>query len=130
MGAILMFLLSRFLFQKHTERYINRHRLSKHIFAFLSTHGFLSVLTVRLLPIFPSTLLNLVASISKIPVSSFCFGTILGKLPTMLAFTFAGQQWKQNPWIAFFFIGVYVLLLFWLTKKIRLYVLQTKNAKE
>jgi phosphatidylserine/phosphatidylglycerophosphate/cardiolipin synthase-like enzyme/uncharacterized membrane protein YdjX (TVP38/TMEM64 family) len=51
----------------------------------LVKHGWLSVALVRIVPIAPFTIVNLVAGSSRVPVSSFLIGTIAGMGPGIIA---------------------------------------------
>jgi uncharacterized membrane protein YdjX (TVP38/TMEM64 family) len=61
----------------------------------LGKHGLSTVATVRLLPIAPFTLVNLVAGASHIRFRDFIFGTILGMAPGILAITFFEHQLER-----------------------------------
>ncbi len=58
----------------------------------LAKHGLSTVATVRLLPIAPFTVVNLVAGASHIRFRDFIFGTILGMAPGILAITVFERQ--------------------------------------
>jgi uncharacterized membrane protein YdjX (TVP38/TMEM64 family) len=58
----------------------------------LAKHGLSTVATVRLLPIAPFTIVNLVAGASHIRLRDFIFGTILGMAPGILAITIFERQ--------------------------------------
>ncbi|TGD73332.1 hypothetical protein E4634_09865 [Mangrovimicrobium sediminis] len=53
----------------------------------LSKRGVLTVMTLRMLPVAPFTLINIVAGISDIRLRDFMIGTLLGLLPGILALT-------------------------------------------
>jgi phospholipase D1/2 len=56
----------------------------------LARHGLLGVLTVRVLPVAPFTIVNIVAGASHIRVRDFALGTLLGMLPGILPLTLFG----------------------------------------
>jgi uncharacterized membrane protein YdjX (TVP38/TMEM64 family) len=58
----------------------------------LAKHGLSTVATVRLLPIAPFTIVNLVAGASHIRFRDFIFGTILGMAPGIIAITIFERQ--------------------------------------
>jgi phosphatidylserine/phosphatidylglycerophosphate/cardiolipin synthase-like enzyme/uncharacterized membrane protein YdjX (TVP38/TMEM64 family) len=58
----------------------------------LGKHGLSTVATVRLLPIAPFTIVNLVAGASHIRFRDFVFGSILGMAPGILAITVFERQ--------------------------------------
>jgi uncharacterized membrane protein YdjX (TVP38/TMEM64 family) len=51
----------------------------------ISRHGFLSVLTVRIFPVAPFTVVNMVAGACQIHVRDFFLGTLLGMAPGIFA---------------------------------------------
>jgi uncharacterized membrane protein YdjX (TVP38/TMEM64 family) len=118
-GAILMVWLGRFLFQKPAFRYIHRYKQSAFILAFIEKHGLLSILTMRSLPVFPSFLVNLVASVARISFPTFIVATALGKLPTMITFTMAGRQLQYNVWVTLFLVLLYSTVVLLIAAKVR-----------
>ena len=59
------------------------NRLSKR----LANHGVMAIITVRIIPVAPFTVINLVAGASHIKLKDFIWGTLLGMLPGILAIT-------------------------------------------
>ncbi|MGH7847453.1 MAG: TVP38/TMEM64 family protein, partial [Candidatus Binatia bacterium] len=51
----------------------------------ISRHGFISVLAVRILPVAPFTVVNMVAGACQIHVRDFFLGTLFGMAPGILA---------------------------------------------
>jgi phospholipase D1/2 len=66
-------------------------RLSRQV----ACHGLLGVLTVRVLPVAPFTIVNIVAGASHIKVRDFALGTLLGMLPGIFLLTLFGGQLKD-----------------------------------
>ena len=54
--------------------------------------GVLAVATVRMVPIAPFTLVNLVAGASRIPLAEYFIGTVLGMLPGLVLMSALGHQ--------------------------------------
>jgi phospholipase D1/2 len=63
-------------------------RLSRQV----ARHGLLGVLTVRVLPVAPFTIVNIVAGASHIRVRDFALGTLLWMLPGIFLLTLFGGQ--------------------------------------
>lgn len=59
------------------------NRLSKR----LANHGVMAIITVRIIPVAPFTVINLVAGASHIKLKDFIWGTLIGMLPGILAIT-------------------------------------------
>jgi uncharacterized membrane protein YdjX (TVP38/TMEM64 family) len=119
LGAFLMFLVLRFLFRKKVLRYIEGNNRLKVILKLLETNGFLAVLTARLLPIFPSVIVNLGASVSHISTRTFFIATLVGKLPTMITFTMAGNQLENRTWTTLILVGLYCMIIAIVASKVR-----------
>jgi phospholipase D1/2 len=66
-------------------------RLSRQV----ARHGLLGVLTVRVLPVAPFTIVNIVAGASHIRLRDFALGTLLGTLPGIFLLTLFGGRLKD-----------------------------------
>jgi phospholipase D1/2 len=64
------------------------HRVRRSI----AERGVLAVAAIRLVPIAPFTLVNLVAGASKIPFADYLFGTIIGMAPGLILMSALGHQ--------------------------------------
>jgi uncharacterized membrane protein YdjX (TVP38/TMEM64 family) len=58
----------------------------------LKTYGFLSIVTLRLLPLAPYTIINLVAGASPIHFRGYVVGTLIGIAPAVMIMTLLGDQ--------------------------------------
>lgn len=82
----------------------------------LAKHGVLAIITVRIIPVAPFTVINLVAGGSHINTRDFTIGTVIGMLPGILGITvFADSLMRtvQNPdpeQIAIF-VGVVIVIV-------------------
>ena len=77
-------------------------------------HGFLAVLTMRLLPVAPFTLVNVFVGTIPIRFRDFILASVIGRIPGMIVLTFAGLQLEQvlrNPGIGSFIAFIVVLVL-------------------
>ena len=75
-------------------------------------HGFLAVLTMRLLPVAPFTLVNIFVGTTAIRFRDFFLASLIGRIPGMIFLTFAGLQIEQvlrKPEIGSF-IGLAIVL--------------------
>ncbi|MBT0566622.1 TVP38/TMEM64 family protein [Williamsia sp. CHRR-6] len=57
---------------------------------FLDRRGFVSVLTVRLIPVFPFAIIGYAAGLSGISVRAYLVGTVLGMTPGVIGYTALG----------------------------------------
>ena len=89
-GATLAFLAARYLFRDWVERkFGSRLNTIQEGFA---KNGFSYLLTLRLIPIFPFFLVNLVAGLTRISVGTFIAATAIGIIPASFVFANAGRQ--------------------------------------
>lgn len=77
-------------------------------------HGFLAVLTMRLLPVAPFTLVNIFIGTIPIRFRHFIMASVVGRIPGIIVLTFAGLQLEQvlrNPGVGSFVALTVVLVL-------------------
>lgn len=89
-GACLAFFASRYL----VGAYINRkykQQLNK-FNSELSYNGYLYMLTMRFIPIFPFFLVNILAGLTSMKFRTFLWTTFIGILPGGFAFIYAGSR--------------------------------------
>jgi uncharacterized membrane protein YdjX (TVP38/TMEM64 family) len=58
----------------------------------IARHGVIAVAAIRLVPISPFTIVNLAAGASRIPVTDYVLGSILGLLPGLIVLSLLGSQ--------------------------------------
>ncbi|MBL7670793.1 MAG: FAD-dependent oxidoreductase [Bdellovibrionaceae bacterium] len=120
-GATLAFLTSRFLLydfvqSKFKDKLVNINQG-------VAREGAFYLFTLRLVPIFPFFLVNLVMGLTPIKVMTYFFVSQLGMLPGTIAFVNAGTQLAQidslkgilslNLLLSFAMIGILPLLSKW-----------------
>jgi uncharacterized membrane protein YdjX (TVP38/TMEM64 family) len=89
-GATLAFLAARYLFHEWVERkFGDRLGLIQEGFA---KNAFSYLLTLRLIPLFPFFLVNLLSGLTRVRVSTYVAATALGIIPGSFVYTFAGRQ--------------------------------------
>lgn len=89
-GATLAFLLSRFLFRSwiHSKLADRSASINKHI----RQHGAGYLLALRLMPVFPFFLINLLMGLTGISVFKFVIFSFVGMLPGIFTYVLAGNQ--------------------------------------
>jgi uncharacterized membrane protein YdjX (TVP38/TMEM64 family) len=89
-GAAIIFLISRYLagdyLQKKYSKYLGKFNSE------LQKNGVYYLLTLRLIPIFPFFLINIMAGLSKIRMSIFVWTTALGIIPGSFVYCIAGKR--------------------------------------
>jgi uncharacterized membrane protein YdjX (TVP38/TMEM64 family) len=89
-GATLAFLASRYLFHDWVKRRLGG-RL-RQVRAGFRDNGFCYLLSLRLMPIFPFFIINLLSGLTPIAVRTFALATIVGSIPVTLVYANAGRQ--------------------------------------
>ncbi|MEB1807401.1 MAG: VTT domain-containing protein [Bacillaceae bacterium] len=73
LGSLLVFYLARYGLQLHAKKY-NHLTIKKKI----EENGFMVILMSRLIPIFPSSIINVVGGVSNIKAKDYILGTFIG----------------------------------------------------
>lgn len=118
-GSTLAFLGSRHLFSDYLQqRFPGRFRA---VNAGIDRKGWFYLLYLRLMPVFPCILINLLMGLTRIRVGTFYWGTQLGKLPHNFIYANAGTQLSRLDtfWggfspaviLSFVLIGLFPLLV-------------------
>lgn len=122
-GALLKFFIERLVLRRPVQQWLRRYKMWQSLVDFLDRNGFYAVLTTRLIPVFPSSVVNTAGAVTGISVSAFVWATLLGKLPTMVVFTVAGAQiqthfWRTMGWLSVYGVAV-GLAMWWLGQVLR-----------
>jgi uncharacterized membrane protein YdjX (TVP38/TMEM64 family) len=96
-------------------------RLSRRI----ARHGLSAILIVRILPVAPFTVVNVIAGASEVRFRDFVLGTLLGMLPGLLVMTLFGDRLEsairdpkaENFIILALLVGALVLVTAWLSRR-------------
>lgn len=89
-GAILAFLVARYLIGDWLQK-----RYAEKLASFnqeIDENGYNYLLTLRLIPIFPFFLVNIFAGITRIPLITYAWTTMVGIAPASFVFIYAGRQ--------------------------------------
>lgn len=118
LGAVASFYVARFIlgaslqskYAKELERFNQE----------FETNGYSYLFALRLLPIFPFFLINLLCGLTRIDVKTFFITTFIGIIPGGFAYTYAGSQlsainalsdiFTKEMALAFVFLGLLSLL--------------------
>ncbi len=127
LGTMVMFLLARFGFSTWARKMIEKYPKAKKYESYFEYHAFFTVLVARLIPIIPSTLVNILSGLSKVSWVSFFFASLLGKLPVNILYNFAGKEMATNKRLSFLLYGVYLLFVLIATY---IYMLRENKKRE
>ncbi|WP_353892757.1 TVP38/TMEM64 family protein [Proteinivorax hydrogeniformans] len=100
LSAHLCFIIARKLGKEKVEKFIDANGKIKKYSDKIGEHGFMVMLYLRLIPIFPYALLNYVSGLSVISFKEYALATFLGKLPflaVMVYFSTSVADAKENP---------------------------------
>jgi uncharacterized membrane protein YdjX (TVP38/TMEM64 family) len=80
-GAVTAFLFARYFGHDRVMQRLNRYPAAVQFNKQMEQNGFLYVLVGRLIPVLPSSLINLGAGVTRVRFGAFLTATMLGKLP-------------------------------------------------
>ena len=124
-------LLGRDWVEKIARTGVNR------FFDHATRHGFLTVLSTRMVPVAPFTIVNLFVGASGIGFTVFLLATAVGKIPGMITLTLFGVQLemflRRQDLVSWVILGVTVLLMVvasvWCNKRFALATGERKPSK-
>ena len=126
-GASIAFLTSKFLFYKFIQKRYKKQLVT--INNEFINEGIFYIFALRLVPVFPFFVVNIVTSLLPIKLSTFFWVSMLGMFPATLVYVNAGNELsKINSFtdilsfqvlISFSLIGILPLTVKFLLKKIR-----------
>lgn len=101
-AALLTYFLFYFLFRQQSIAYLMKSERIQSIERSIKNYTFWSVFVGRLIPIMPAFLINCYAGTFKLAFKPFLLATVLGKIPAMLVFAYAGDNALSGAkqWIA------------------------------
>ena len=117
-GATLAFLMARFLAQNYVQKYYKK-QLSK-INKKFKSEGAFYLFALRLVPVFPFFIINVVMGLMTIKTWTFYWVSQLGMLPGTIVYVYAGTQLAQietfsdittpSMLVAFGLLGIFPLI--------------------
>lgn len=90
LGALIAFLISRYLLRDYVSQKF--HRQSETINQNLKTDGVSYLFTLRMIPVSPFVVINLVMGVTSIHWSTFVWTTLLSMIPGNFLYVFAGRR--------------------------------------
>lgn len=135
-GAILSFLLGRYLLKDFIEELVKRNeRLYNIIFQIDSEEEILILMITRLLPIFPFNLQNFAYGISNISVIKYAMGTFLFMIPGIIIFSLGtagiiNSEGRNGIFlIALLIVFLMVIIGVYLYKKYKMLMIKEQNER-
>jgi len=118
LGALLVFLLSRWFGRRYGDRIRRRYPKTERFFTWVEHRGFTPIFLLSCFPFTPSVLVNVSAGFSKMPLHTFMTAIMLGKAVMIFILSYLGADlrtlWEQ-PWRLAVVLAV--LFLMWLGGK-------------
>ena len=127
-GGLLSFWIARLLGRRGVEKLIGKGKLNV-LDERIATNGFLVVLVVRLIPLFPFDAISYASGLSKIRFKQFAIANYIGIIPGAFVYNNIGSSLRDPfSWQFFLAIGLYVL--FFAVGLVAQQILKNKQKKE
>lgn len=130
LGSIVVFLIIRRLGNKRIFQVIRNNQQVQRVTDWLSKHGFGPLFILLCFPFSPSSVINVVAGLSKVSTQQFILAVLLGKSVMIFSIAYVGSsliEFAKNPLKAFI-VGISIIL-FWLFGKFIEAKLQQKTVE-
>ncbi|UJL47592.1 TVP38/TMEM64 family protein [Virgibacillus sp. NKC19-16] len=117
-GAVVVFLIIRKLSNTRIVKSIRKNKQVKIVTTWLERHGFGPLFLLMCFPFSPSSVINVVAGLSKISLQQFILAILLGKSVMIFSIAYVGAsitEFAQNP-VRTIIVGV-CIVLFWIIGK-------------
>ncbi len=81
-GVTFSFILLRFFFRETAQKIINKNKTLANIDKYNGKRGFAVMLIARMVPYFPSIMLNAIGALSAMRLSDYVIASLIGKFPS------------------------------------------------
>ncbi|QQZ10954.1 TVP38/TMEM64 family protein [Heyndrickxia vini] len=110
-GSMIMFFMARYGFQQWVQKVLDKYPKAREYESIFQKNAFLGILLLRLAPIIPAPLLNVLCGVSVIRWPIFFIATLIGKFPAIIIFTFAGSLFANNKLLSIAIYGAYFVII-------------------
>lgn len=127
LGSILVFLIIRRLGNKRIFRKIRKNKQVIKVTTWVERHGFGPLFLLLCFPFSPSSVINVVAGLSRVSTQQFVLAVLLGKSVMIFSLAYVGSsifEFAKNP-IRTIVVGI-CIVLFWVVGKFIEKYLQNK----
>lgn len=117
-GSVLVFLVIRKLGDKRIFKIIRKNKQVEKVTTWLERHGFGPLFLLMCFPFSPSSVINVVAGLSKISVQQFILAALLGKSVMVFSIAYIGSsifEFAKSP-VKTIVVGIGIVL-FWIVGK-------------
>jgi len=94
-GAVLAFLLARYIFKEYAQSLIERYPRIKKYVAQLQERGLSTILFLRLVPLFPFNATNFLLGVTPVPLRTYLLGSFIGMIPGTFLFVYLGGSLRM-----------------------------------
>lgn len=112
-GAFLAFILSRFFGKEAVDAVL--HTYARTIYEYdkkLEQHGLITMLFLRLVPLFPFNALNFVLGLTQVRAKDYVIGTVVGIIPGTFAYVYFGNVIAMPTVLGVVIAALWFVLLF------------------
>ncbi|MCP8615767.1 TVP38/TMEM64 family protein [Salirhabdus salicampi] len=110
-GTMTMFFMARYGFRDFMRNFLNKYEKAKHYDTLFQEHAFITILGVRIFPILPSPVVNIMCGSTNVNWVMFTIATSFGILPRIIIFTLAGYQTTESITGSLLLYGAYFLIV-------------------
>lgn len=112
-GVTITFLLLRFFFRETAEKIIVKSKMLSSIDKYSGKQGFTIMLIARMVPYFPSALLNALGALSAMSLRAYVLASFIGKFPSTGVEAIAGHDaiTAQGDYTRLIIVGIFTVLL-------------------
>lgn len=106
------FLIARLLGRKFAEKMLKKANKADVCDRFIGKNGFVAVLVMRLVPVFPWDAVNYGSGLCGIRFRDYILATLIGIIPGSFTYNLAGSSIGQPGWIKFVLVAVMAVFIF------------------
>ncbi len=120
LGALIVFFVIRRLGRQRFFNFLTKHQKVKKLMNWVERHGFGFIFLMLCFPFSPSSLINVVAGLSRVSTQQFVLAVLLGKLVMIFTISFIGYDLKSLIYQPFktIFVLLLMFLLWYVGKQI------------
>ena len=118
-GVQLAFLIARYIGRDFVTKFIKEDSFVDQMSTKMKNNGFMVMLYMRLLPVFPFNVINYASGLTPIKYKDYAIASLIGMLPGTLVYVYlaaSAANIKDNPWGLV--ISIAVLILFTIGMKL------------
>ncbi|MFP3726350.1 TVP38/TMEM64 family protein [Priestia filamentosa] len=112
LGTMLLFFLSRYGFKDWAQTKLRKYPKLEEYQRLLEKNAFFAILFVRLVPIIPSPVVNIVSGLSRVNWFVFFIASTIGKIPNIVIISIAGAHFTDNKLFSIGLYGAYFIIIF------------------